>query len=89
VLSIFLRVVPEQLVELERAIIASNAPLVRQVAHKLEGGCLAVGVASMASLCAELERNPDNRAQLLARLSSEFEVVAARLRSRPELTRLS
>jgi hypothetical protein len=35
----------------------------------------------MASLCAELERNPDNRAELLSRLSSEFEVVSKRLSS--------
>jgi two-component system sensor histidine kinase/response regulator len=89
VLSVFLRIVPGQLVELERAITASDPPLLKQVAHKLKGGCLAVGVPSMASLCAELERNPDNRAQLLAKLSSEFDVVSARLRSKPGLARLS
>jgi two-component system, sensor histidine kinase and response regulator len=85
VLSVFLRIVPEQLLDLERAIAASDAPLLKQFAHKLKGGCLAVGVPSMASLCAELERNPDNRAQLLAQLSNEFEVVSARLRSRAGL----
>jgi signal transduction histidine kinase/DNA-binding response OmpR family regulator/HPt (histidine-containing phosphotransfer) domain-containing protein len=79
VVSVFLRIVPEQLLELERAIERLDAQLLKQVAHKLKGGCLALGVPSMASLCAELERNPDNRAELLAKLSHEFEVVSERL----------
>jgi CheY-like chemotaxis protein/HPt (histidine-containing phosphotransfer) domain-containing protein len=89
VLSVFLRVVPGQLAELERAITGSDPPLLKQVAHKLKGGCLAVGMPSMAGLCAELERNPDNRVQLFAQLSTEFAAVSARLRSKPELARWS
>jgi signal transduction histidine kinase/DNA-binding response OmpR family regulator len=81
VLSIFLRVVPEQLLELEQAVASSDPLRLKQVAHKLKGGCLAVGVPSMASLCAELERNPDNRAQLLSQLSRQFELVSERLRN--------
>jgi two-component system sensor histidine kinase/response regulator len=81
VVNVFLRIVPEQIADLERAVASADPQLLKQVAHKLKGGCLAVGVPSMASLCAELERNPDNRAELLARLSSEFEVVSARLSS--------
>ncbi|HVZ32463.1 MAG TPA: response regulator, partial [Polyangiaceae bacterium] len=82
VVSVFLRIVPEQLLELERAIEKLDPQLLKQVAHKLKGGCLAVGVPSMASLCAELERNPENRAELLAKLSSEFELVSERLSSK-------
>ncbi|MEY2935133.1 MAG: hypothetical protein RL033_5882 [Pseudomonadota bacterium] len=79
VVSVFLRIVPEQIRELEQAITGADPQLLKQVAHKLKGGCLAVGVPTMASLCAELERNPDNRAELLARLSSEFDIVSKRL----------
>jgi HPt (histidine-containing phosphotransfer) domain-containing protein len=79
VVSVFLRIVPEQIRELEQAITGADPQLLKQVAHKLKGGCLAVGVPTMASLCAELERNPDNRAELLSRLSIEFEVVSKRL----------
>jgi two-component system, sensor histidine kinase and response regulator len=61
VVSVFLRIVPEQIADLERAIAGADPRLLKEVAHKLKGGCLAVGVPSMASLCAELERNPENR----------------------------
>jgi CheY-like chemotaxis protein/HPt (histidine-containing phosphotransfer) domain-containing protein len=87
VVSIFLRIVPEQLLELEQAIEKLDPQLLKQVAHKLKGGCLAVGVPSMASLCAELERNPDNRAELLVKLSNEFEVVSERLANKRDVAR--
>jgi CheY-like chemotaxis protein len=89
VLSVFLRIVPEQIAELERAIASEDPQLLKQIAHKLKGGCLAVGVPNMASLCAELERNPDNRAELCARLSSEFAVVSERFASRTARDRLN
>ena len=82
VVNVFLRIVPEQIADLERAIASGEPRLLKEVAHKLKGGCLAVGVPSMASLCAELERNPDNRAELCARLASEFEVVRARFNAK-------
>jgi signal transduction histidine kinase/CheY-like chemotaxis protein/HPt (histidine-containing phosphotransfer) domain-containing protein len=87
VVSVFLRIVPEQLLELERAIEKLDPQLLKQMAHKLKGGCLAVGVPSMASLCAELERNPENRAELLAKLSSEFELVSERLANQRAIAR--
>ncbi len=89
VVSVFLRIVPEQLLELERAIEKLDPQLLKQVAHKLKGGCLAVGVPSMASFCAELERNPDNRAELLAKLSSEFELVSDRLLNQRAVARVN
>jgi len=79
VLSVFLRIVPEQIADLERAIAGRDLRVLREVAHKLKGGCLAIGEPTMASLCAELERNPENRAELCSRLASEFELVSARL----------
>jgi two-component system sensor histidine kinase/response regulator len=82
VLRAFLRVVPEQIVEIENAIAASDNRALAAAAHKLKGGCLALGAASMASLCAQLEKSPDDRAALCAQISVEFERVAARWSSR-------
>jgi two-component system, sensor histidine kinase and response regulator len=89
VVNVFLRIVPEQIADLERAIASADPQLLQQSAHKLKGGCLAVGVPSMASLCAELERNPENRAELCARLSSEFALVSARLQARLSAQRVN
>ena len=89
VVSVFLRIVPDQIAELERAITSEDPQLLKQIAHKLKGGCLAVGVPNMASLCAELERNPSNRAELCARLYSEFAVVSERFGSNTVRDRLN
>jgi signal transduction histidine kinase/DNA-binding response OmpR family regulator/HPt (histidine-containing phosphotransfer) domain-containing protein len=78
VLRAFVRVVPGQIGEIEQAIAASDPRALAAAAHKLKGGCLALGAASMASLCAQLEKNPDNRAALCAQLGPEFERVMAR-----------
>jgi signal transduction histidine kinase/DNA-binding response OmpR family regulator/HPt (histidine-containing phosphotransfer) domain-containing protein len=78
VVRAFMRVVPEQIGEIEQAIASSDPRGLAAAAHKLKGGCLALGAASMASLCARLEKNPDDRAALCAELSTEFERVAAR-----------
>jgi signal transduction histidine kinase/CheY-like chemotaxis protein/HPt (histidine-containing phosphotransfer) domain-containing protein len=78
VLRAFVRVVPGQIGEIEQAIAASDPKALAAAAHKLKGGCLALGAATMASLCAQLEKNPDNRAALCAQLGGEFERVMAR-----------
>jgi CheY-like chemotaxis protein len=75
---VFLRSVPEQLDELSRAITVSDARLMAAAAHKLKGGCLAVGARRMASLCAELETIPGERVALRHELELEFGRVAAR-----------
>jgi signal transduction histidine kinase/CheY-like chemotaxis protein/HPt (histidine-containing phosphotransfer) domain-containing protein len=78
VLRAFMRVAPEQIEDIERAVAASDPAALAAAAHKLKGGCLALGAASMASVCAQLERNPEDRAALCAQLSVEFERVAKR-----------
>jgi CheY-like chemotaxis protein len=75
---VFLRSVPEQLQELEQAISAADARRLASVAHKLKGGCLAVGATRMASLCAELEKSPGDRAGLRTQLEREFTLVTTR-----------
>jgi CheY-like chemotaxis protein/HPt (histidine-containing phosphotransfer) domain-containing protein len=78
VVRAFMRVVPEQIAEIEAAIAGGDPRAVAAAAHKLKGGCLALGEATMATLCAQLEKSPDNRASLCAQLSKEFERVASR-----------
>jgi signal transduction histidine kinase/DNA-binding response OmpR family regulator/HPt (histidine-containing phosphotransfer) domain-containing protein len=78
VVRAFMRVVPTQIEEIEAAIAGGDPRMVAAAAHKLKGGCLALGEATMASLCAQLEKSPDNRAALCVQLSREFERVAAR-----------
>jgi two-component system sensor histidine kinase/response regulator len=89
VVNVFLRVVPEQIAELEQAIASEDPQRLKHVAHKLKGGCLAVGLPNMASLCAELERNPDDRAELCSRLAAEFVVVSERFASTSTRNRLN
>jgi CheY-like chemotaxis protein/HPt (histidine-containing phosphotransfer) domain-containing protein len=79
VLKVFLKSVPGQIEAIEVAVASGDPVQLKQAAHLLKGGCLAVGVASMASLCAQLESNPDDRSDLVEQLSNEFEVVAKRL----------
>jgi HPt (histidine-containing phosphotransfer) domain-containing protein len=91
VVRAFMRVVPEQIGEIEAAIAADDSRALAAAAHKLKGGCLALGAATMASLCAQLEKFPENRAVLCSQISIEFERVAARwsTRPRPRVTELT
>jgi HPt (histidine-containing phosphotransfer) domain-containing protein len=73
VIRIFLRTVPTDLDALTDAVRGGNADAIRKAAHRLKGGCLAVGVPRMAAIAAELEANPANRQELLGELVSEFE----------------
>jgi signal transduction histidine kinase/DNA-binding response OmpR family regulator len=86
VVDLFLRSVPYQIVEIEHAVASGSPALLKQAAHKLKGGCLAVGVTSMARLCADLELFPDNRADLCVQLGSEFTLVRKRLASERRAT---
>jgi len=75
VIGLFLRTVPEQLSALEQAVLVGHSDDVKQVAHKLKGGCLAIGARGMGALCAKLEPNPDDRSDVFEALQSEHEAV--------------
>jgi two-component system sensor histidine kinase BarA len=79
VVRLFLRTVPAYIEAVERAILANDPSEVKRAAHELKGGCLAVGVPHMASVSAQLEQNPANRAELCAELSREFQRVRSRM----------
>jgi two-component system sensor histidine kinase/response regulator len=75
VLKIFLQHVPTQLEEVRQAVESGNPIRVRQTAHKLKGGCLAVGVSRMAAVCKALEPNPPDARRQLELLVFEFSRV--------------
>ncbi|HYQ14373.1 MAG TPA: response regulator, partial [Polyangiaceae bacterium] len=79
VVRVFLRTVPKDIAAVEKAILEDDADELKRVAHRLKGGCLAVGVPQLASIAAQLEPNPANRAELCADLGREFERVKERL----------
>jgi HPt (histidine-containing phosphotransfer) domain-containing protein len=79
VTRLFLKNAPRDIEAIEAAITTGDPELVRQAAHRLKGGCLAIGVPRMASVCVQLEGNPPNRAELLGELEHEFERARARL----------
>jgi two-component system sensor histidine kinase/response regulator len=79
VIRIFLADAPRDIGGIETAIATSDPALVKQTAHRLKGGCLALGIPQMASICVQLEANPPNRAELLLELGREFERVKVRL----------
>jgi two-component system sensor histidine kinase/response regulator len=79
VTRLFLKNAPRDIEAIEAAISTGDPELVRQAAHRLKGGCLAIGVPRMASVCVQLEGNPANRAELLGELEHEFQRAKARL----------
>jgi two-component system, sensor histidine kinase and response regulator len=79
VMRIFLSSVPRDIEAIEAAIASSDSQALRLAAHRLKGGCLAIGVPRMASVCVQLEGNPGNRAELLVQLGYEFGRVKARV----------
>jgi len=79
VTRLFLKNAPRDIEAIEAAITTGDPELVRQAAHRLKGGCLAIGVPRMASVCVQLEGNPPNRAELLGELEHEFERAKTRL----------
>jgi signal transduction histidine kinase/CheY-like chemotaxis protein/HPt (histidine-containing phosphotransfer) domain-containing protein len=79
VMRLFLKNAPRDIEAIEAAITTGDPELVRQAAHRLKGGCLAIGVPRMASVCVQLEANPNNRAELLGELEHEFERAKKRL----------
>jgi two-component system, sensor histidine kinase and response regulator len=81
---VFLRSVPEQIGELEQALARSDERQRAASAHKLKGGCLAVGASRMASLCLELERGRGDGVALCAELRRELAAVAAGWEGRRE-----
>ncbi|MFZ5891034.1 MAG: response regulator [Myxococcota bacterium] len=90
VVRIFLRTVPGDIDAVEKAIQANDPAELKKAAHRLKGGCLAAGVPRMASVAAQLEQNPPNRAELCAELGREFQRVQQRLApSQPESSRLA
>jgi signal transduction histidine kinase/CheY-like chemotaxis protein len=56
---LFIDRVPATLSELDRAVSDQNAKLVREKAHKLKGGCLAVGAARMARTAEQLQHEAE------------------------------
>jgi len=76
---LFLRTVPSDIEAVEKAILADDPAELKKAAHRLKGGCLAVGVPRMASVSAQLEQNPANRAELCSELFREFQRVKNRL----------
>jgi CheY-like chemotaxis protein/HPt (histidine-containing phosphotransfer) domain-containing protein len=85
VVRIFLSSVPRDIQAIEAAIATSDSQALKLAAHRLKGGCLAIGVPRMASVCVQLESDPPNRAELLVQLGNEF----GRVKSRVETTLLA
>ena len=79
VIKIFLKLVPGQVASIGHAIESRDSVTLRSAAHKLKGGCLAVGVPRMAELCAALEDGNGDPATLHAELRRVFEQVEHQL----------
>lgn len=75
VVKLFRQMVPDQLAGLKEAIESGDSTEVKLSAHKLKGGCLALGARRMGRLCAELEPFPDNAHRLFKELEVEHEIV--------------
>ncbi len=79
VVSLFRSLVPDQLAGLKEAIDTGDSVEVAQLAHKLKGGCAALGARKMATLCSIIEPYPDNARQLIRELEVEHLAVLVAL----------
>jgi CheY-like chemotaxis protein/HPt (histidine-containing phosphotransfer) domain-containing protein len=79
VIRVFLSDAPHDISGLQAAVAACDGKKVKSTAHRLKGGCLAVGIPRMASVCLQLESNPPNGAELLLELAREFQRVKTHL----------
>lgn len=79
VVKLFRKMVPDQIAGLKEAIENRDSTEVKQAAHKLKGGCLALGARKMGAICASLEPFPDNAQQLMKELQAEHALVLAAL----------
>jgi signal transduction histidine kinase/CheY-like chemotaxis protein len=79
-IRLFLSRFPDQLAELGKTIDKADAPEVRAQAHKLKGGCLALGASIMAKLAEKLQKDAEagnltQAAELVADLRTHYQAV--------------
>jgi len=79
VVRVFLADAQRDISALQAAVAAADAKAVKSTAHRLKGGCLAIGLPRMASVCVQLEASPPNGAELFLELGREFERVKGHL----------
>jgi signal transduction histidine kinase/CheY-like chemotaxis protein/HPt (histidine-containing phosphotransfer) domain-containing protein len=79
VIRLFLAEAPRDIDGLRTAIAAGDGKVIKATAHRLKGGCLAIGIPRMANVCVQLEASPPNGAELLDDLGVEFDRVKAYL----------
>jgi histidine phosphotransfer protein HptB len=84
VVTTFLANTADQIATLVQACAANETQLVERTAHKLKGGCSAIGAIRLSSLCGELERQARAGTPPLT-AESTAEIVAEFGRSRVEL----
>jgi HPt (histidine-containing phosphotransfer) domain-containing protein len=75
VVKLFRKMVPDQMAGLKEALDSRDSSEVKQAAHKLKGGCLALGAKKMGALCASLEPSPDEAQKLFKELEAEHQIV--------------
>ncbi|HEX5099249.1 MAG TPA: response regulator [Polyangiaceae bacterium] len=81
VVRVFLADAQRDISTLQTAVASADAKAVKATAHRLKGGCLAIGLPRMASVCVQLEASPPNRAELFLELGREFERVKGHLQA--------
>jgi two-component system, sensor histidine kinase and response regulator len=79
VVALFIKMVPDQIAGLREAIDTGDSLEVKRSAHKLRGGCAAIGASKMAEICGILEPYPDTARQLIRELELEYLAVVATL----------
>jgi signal transduction histidine kinase/HPt (histidine-containing phosphotransfer) domain-containing protein/ActR/RegA family two-component response regulator len=77
VLTTFLVETEERLLELDRAVAASDTGTIKEIAHKQKGSCINVGARHMAGICEQLRTHDANTSldgvrEMLRRLHAQF-----------------
>ncbi len=86
VVRTFIEHVPGQIDAIAAALAAGDTRRLKAAAHKLKGGCRAVGVPAMAQICAAIEDTPADAERHVARLRTRFEQVRSVLQRSDEVT---
>lgn len=79
ILDLFVRLVPEQIGTIAKAVELQNIETLRRDAHKLKGSCVSVGALAMAEVCRRLENDLgwSEAEKALADLEREFAAFKA------------
>lgn len=85
-ITLFLTEVPQRLAAMRKMVADDDLPELERLAHSMKGSCEHMGARRMASACAMLEKQANQRSvehahELLSRIEQEYSIVSPLLQA--------